>query len=211
MPCSFVFLDLELCPCIYWHLVLVFIGVPPYWAIRWALLCPCIYWHWIFCFFLCSCVYWHYSLGVIDPLLCPCIYWHLVLVFIGVPPYWAIRWALLILCCAFVFYWHWIFWYFFVPLFLLALFVGRYWSFIVPLYLLALDLLVIIVPLYLLALDLRWAALEIATKTLAGSEAESRNKQKRSTNAISRPMLNIGSVVVVVLLVALKQRAPSAV
>ena len=50
-----------------------------------------------------------------------------------------------------------------------------------PLYLLALDLLVFIVPLYLLALDDRWAALENATNTLAGSEAESRKKKKRNT------------------------------
>ena len=70
-------------------------------------------------------------------------------------------------------------------------------------YLLALDLLVFIVPLYLFELDVRWAALENATNTLAGSEAESRKKKKRSTNAISRPMLNIGGVVVVVLLFSL--------
>ena len=70
-------------------------------------------------------------------------------------------------------------------------------------YLLALDLLVFIVPLYVLALDACWAALENVTKTLAGFEAESRKKTKRNTNAIARPMLNIGGVVVVVLRFAL--------
>ena len=36
---SFVLLDFEVCPCIYWHSVVVFIGTwPPYWVIRWALL-----------------------------------------------------------------------------------------------------------------------------------------------------------------------------
>jgi TRAP-type mannitol/chloroaromatic compound transport system permease small subunit len=71
------------------------------------------------------------------------------------------------------------------------------------LYLLALDLLVFIVFLYVLALDVCWAALENVTKTLAGCEAESRKTSKRNTNAIAKPMLNIGGVVVVVLRFAL--------